>query len=57
MGIHTFEGEADKDLVDAVRDKLVKDGVKTGPVNADNVERAARKIYKDTKTTPASNNV
>jgi hypothetical protein len=48
MNIHVFEGEADKDLVNSVRDKIVKDGIKrTGPVNSDNVKRAADQIYKD----------
>lgn len=48
MNIHVFEGEVDQDTVDKVRDKIVADGTITLGNDADNVERAARKIVKST---------
>lgn len=49
LNVRIYEGEADKETVDALRDAMLKDGVKTGPVNVENVERAAKKIYSDIK--------
>jgi hypothetical protein len=48
MNIHVFEGEVDQETVNQVRDKIVAEGtIKVGN-DADNVERAARKIIKST---------
>ena len=48
MNIHVFEGEVDQETVNQVRDKIVAEGTITVGNDADNVERAARKIIKST---------
>lgn len=48
MNIHVFEGEVDEETVNQVRDKIVAEGKITVGNDADNVERAARKIIKST---------